>query len=48
VTKWFEYTRYKSTEERLWLATFWVGILLFILWCEVVIGIAVARLFLDR
>jgi hypothetical protein len=42
----FSYDKYRSKEERIWLGAFWIGILLFILWCEIVIGVAVARLLL--
>lgn len=42
----FKYNRFRSTEERIWSGIFWIGILLLIIWIEVCIGIAVARLLL--
>jgi hypothetical protein len=44
----FEYTKYRTLEERIWLAAFWIGILLFIIWVEIVLAIAVARLLLGH
>ena len=45
-TRLFEYTKYRTREERIWLGAFWIGILLLILWTEIIIGIAIARLLL--
>lgn len=43
MNRWYEYSKHEPMEVRVWKGAFWVGILLFILWVEVVIGIAVYR-----
>jgi hypothetical protein len=40
----FAYNPYKTIEERIWHGVFWFGILFFIVWVEICMGIAVAKL----
>jgi len=38
------YNRYRSAEERIFIGTFWVSLLLLVVWLEICLGWAVWRL----
>jgi hypothetical protein len=41
MNRWFEYTKYDPLEVRIYKGIFWCGVLLLVIWCEIVIGLAV-------